>query len=125
MKKTDLLKELQTLEATKTSAWRKGVLSYAIDMVADLDDSVDELDWYTSKKIFLNGARDWHEYSWGGCALIYDADIAETLCTPSELKKYAYGDRHPKDKEWLDVQAHALKCAYALIRDIIRNHDKQ
>lgn len=33
------------------------------------------------------GARNWQECSAGGCALIYDSDIAERLCSQSELKK--------------------------------------
>ena len=32
------------------------------------------------EKILLNGAENWNQYSYGGCALIYDTDIAVTLC---------------------------------------------
>lgn len=57
----------------------------------------------------LNGAQDWGQYSWGGSALIYDGDIAEHLCCPSELKKNRHGERRPNSREeWLDVQARAL-----------------
>ena len=57
----------------------------------------------------LNGARDWNAYSWGGSALIYDGDIAERLCTPSELKRTRHGERRPNSREeWLDTQARAL-----------------
>lgn len=60
----------------------------------------------------LNGARDWSEYSYGGCSLIYDGDIAERLCTPGELKRTRHGERRPNSREgWLDVQARALSQA--------------
>jgi hypothetical protein len=59
--------------------------------------------------LLLNGADDWKAYSWGGGALIYDSDIAEALCTPSELKKTKNGQRRPnKNEERLDTQARAL-----------------
>ena len=57
----------------------------------------------------LNGAQNWSEYSWGGSALICNGDIAERLCTPSELKKTRNGERRPNSREeWLDTQARAL-----------------
>lgn len=41
--------------------------------------------------------------------LIYDGDIAERLCTPSEYKRKRGGDFQPNSREtWLDVQARAL-----------------
>lgn len=68
------------------------------------------------RKALLNGADNWRQYSYGGCALIYDSDIAETLCSPSELKKVKGGDRQPNSREsWLDVQARALYQAERLI----------
>lgn len=60
----------------------------------------------------LNGADNWNQYSRGGCYLVYDADIAELLCTPSELKRTRNGERRPNGREeWLDVQARALHQA--------------
>lgn len=65
------------------------------------------------KDIALNGAVSWEEYSYGGCALICDSDIAEMLCTPSQLKKVKGGERMPNRCEnWLDVQARALHQAF-------------
>ena len=61
------------------------------------------------REAMLNGANDWIQYSWGGSALIYDGNIAERLCTPSELKRTHNGERRPNShEEWLDVQARAL-----------------
>ena len=39
------------------------------------------------RKKLLNGAMDWLEYSEAGCALVYDEDIAERLCTPGLKEK--------------------------------------
>jgi hypothetical protein len=56
------------------------------------------------------------QYSYGGCSLIYDCDIAERLCSPSELKRTRDGERSPNAKEeWLDVQARALYQAARLV----------
>ena len=99
------------------SAWDKGVTLYALELVEDLkaladDGYFDEMDLSDTKKVreaLLNGAKDWSQYSWGGWALIYDSDIAERLCCPSELKKTRNGERRPNAREeWLDVQARAL-----------------
>jgi hypothetical protein len=66
----------------------------------------------------LNGARDWRQYSEGGCSLVYNEDIAVRLCTPSELKKTSNGMRNPNASEtWIDVQARALQQAFWLIRN--------
>ena len=83
------------------SAWNKGVNLYALELVDYLEElaegdylhAEDLADRKTRKKAMLNGAQDWEEFSWGGCSLIYNGDIAERLCTPSELKKTRNGDR--------------------------------
>ena len=95
------------------SAWAKGVKVYALELVEDLPDECPP----NLSRGLLNGAQDWKEYSRGGCALIYDADIAERLCTASELKKTRNGARRPNSEEdWLDVQARALYQAAMLIK---------
>lgn len=113
------------LESAKNrSAWSRGVNAYADDMLDDL------LDWHPEtvehgtradvETALLNGAKNWSEYSWGGCALIYDEDIAARLCTPSELKKTRNGERRPNSREeWLDVQARALRQAARLVYNTI------
>ena len=96
------------------SAWNKGVKEYAKDLLDSLyylDDN-DEV----SEEVLLNGADDWKQYSWGGCSLIYNEDIAKRLCSPSELKKTNNGERRPnKCEEWLDTQARALYQASLMI----------
>lgn len=88
------------------SKWNRAVTEYALELIDDfLNMDYKEL----TKEKLLNGASDWNEYSWGGCSLIYDCDIAERVCTPSEFKKSHGGAWRPnKNEEWLDVQARAL-----------------
>lgn len=102
------------------SAWSRGVKSYAVDLLDELaeniqGDYIDPADLESPallKKALLNGAADWNQYSWGGCSLCYDCQIAERLCTPSELKRKRGGDLQPNSREtWLDVQARALSQA--------------
>lgn len=116
-----------TIENAKPrSAWNKGVQTYAFELLEDLKQAINDgyfsvSDLEDPKALeaqLLNGARDWSQYSWGGSSFIYDADIAERLCTPSELKKTRGGERRPNgQEEWLDVQARALRQA---ARHIIR-----
>lgn len=96
------------------SAWDRGVTVYAIELIDDLRDRAayegrNPKPGTECQEWMLNGAQDWNHYSWGGSSLIYDADIAERLCTPSELKKSRHGERRPNSREeWLDTQARAL-----------------
>lgn len=103
------------LEARKDrSAWDKGVTVYALELVEELKERAvyegrNPEPGAECRKWMLNGAQDWAQYSWGGSSLIYDCDIAERLCTPSELKKTRHGERRPNSREeWLDTQARAL-----------------
>lgn len=113
------------------SIWSKGVLQYAWDLVGTLDDTyVFEVNQPIAllneelknlKKILLNGADNWHDYSYGGNAYIYDEDIAGALCTPYEYRKTKGGTKQPnKDETWLDVQARALYQAWLQIQNVIR-----
>lgn len=99
------------------SAWDRGVLQYADELLDSLDEAIDGGYFYSDdlgspkvlEKCLLNGASSWSAYSWGGCSLCYDSEIAERLCTPSELKRKRGGDLRPnKSEEWLDTQARAL-----------------
>ena len=92
------------------SAWSRGVKAYAVDLIDGLDGLP------VTKENLLNGADNWNAYSYGGCALIYDVDIALWLCTPSELKRTRMGARQPNGNEtWLDRQGWALHQACNLI----------
>lgn len=121
------------LDARKDrSAWGRAVTEDAINLLDAVNDACE----YTARKYreteeggaahvenmfksrralyeaMLIGAQNWTHYSYGGCALVYDSDIAKHYCTPSELKKTRNGDRNPNGREnWLDVQARALSQA--------------
>lgn len=91
------------------SAWGRAVTAYAIEILEDVDGETELWNARQATKALLNGARDWREYSWGGCSLIYDAQIAERVCSPSEFRRCRGGERRPNaSEEWLDVQARAL-----------------
>lgn len=104
------------------SAWDNGVKLYALEMLEQLEENrkysgLDEhIHPLELKTELLNGAENWHDFSYGGMALIYDSDIAERLCTPSELKRKRGGELQPnKTETWLDVQSRALFQAYMII----------
>ena len=104
------------------SAWGRGVKLYACELLGSLAERVE---WAhkngepsplesreTVRATLLNGAEDWSQYSWGGYSLIYSGDIAERLCSHSELKRKRGGELPPNAAEdWLDVQARALRRA--------------
>lgn len=109
------------------SAWSRGVREYALELLESIEDGrkYNGADMHVHplevENDALNGATDWEEYSWGGCSLIYDGDIAARLCCPSELKKNRNGERRPNAREeWLDVQARALFQACAMLTKIVR-----
>ena len=98
------------------SAWARGVQAYAVELVENLNDSADLSNETLLRKALLNGADNWQQYSEGGAALVYNADIAERLCPPSELRRNKWGMRAPNCREtWLDCQARALWQAHRLI----------
>lgn len=107
-------------------AWEKGVTAYAFDLVEEIKERAEYegRNPESEKELrewMLNGAQDWEQYSWGGSALIYDGDIAERLCCPSELKKTRNGERRPNSREeWLDVQARALYQAASRVVNAYR-----
>lgn len=127
MKYLEIIEKLDGIKPR--SAWNKGVVKYAYDLTNNILECV-------SKDVFdplnhdikyrdvncyaFNGAFSAQEYSYGGCALIYDSDIALLLCTPSEYRKTHGGNRKPNRKEtWLDVQARALFQAKELLKRIV------
>ena len=106
------------------SAWERGVVAYAESMLDEFEPE-EELHPRTVEKTLLNGAPSWHDYSWGGCALIYDADIARRLCSPSELRRCRDGERRPNSREeWLDTQARACFQAAQLVKRIVCTYER-
>ena len=116
------------LEAHKDrSAWGRGVNAYALELGEELRERAayegrNPEPGKECREWMLNGAQDWNQYSWGGSSLIYDGDIAERLCTPSELKKTRHGERRPNSREeWLDTQARALHQACNRVARVYRS----
>ena len=104
--------------ASDRSAWARGVKGYALELLENLESNPSLINdgMPIREEDLLNGASDWFEYSYGGCSSIYNQDIAERLCTPSELKKNRQGDRNPNaNEDWLQCQARALGQACRLI----------
>ena len=115
---------LDKLKAVKCrSAWSKGVKEYAyllLDNIFSYSDYKSITEFKSLHEELLNGAKNWHQFSWGGYALICDESIAKNLCSPSELKKCKNGMLRPnKQEQWLDVQARALFQAERIIMECV------
>jgi hypothetical protein len=109
------------------NAWDRGVKAYALEMLESFEEwrrwneengeSVPELDERTA----LNGASDWSAWAYGGCGLVYNAYIAERLCTPSELRKLNGGAKVPTGAAtWCDIEARAARQAWRMIAEVVR-----
>ena len=119
--RAELIAELKA-QKPERSAWGRGVQAAAVEIVEEVD-ALEELptDYRELNSALLNGARDWSQYSWGGCSLVYDQEIAERYCTPSELKRNHHGARRPNSYEdWMDVQTRALRNAFDRVYYAIR-----
>ena len=110
---------LETIAKIPASgAWQRGVNTYALELVEQAETPLTS---ENLRETLLNGAADWGQYSYGGCSLIYDTDIAERLCSPSALKRKRGGELQPSTREtWLDCQARALWQAEAMIKRALR-----
>jgi len=121
MKLAEILIRLQEAEeSVKRSAWNRGVVKTAIEMVGGQieylgSDFEVECDRKSFEKQFLNGAANWAEYSESGSALIYDEDIVERYSPASFINKWKGKDTAPSGETWLQVQARALWQAFDLI----------
>lgn len=116
--------ELKQLKAR--SAFKKGARNIALELVDSYRETCRHCEIYgkpipeLSQETLLNGADNWQEYCEGGCALIYDEDIARALATPSELARTRDGELPPRGfNTWMSMQVHAHKYASAMIRDIL------
>ena len=122
METLDLLQKVENVKVR--SAWSKGVKTYAIELLTYVETAEFE-SLYELKNVVLHGASDWMQYSEGGCSLIYNADIAERLCSPSELKRTKNGLNDPNSREnWVQCQARALFQAWELIKRTFNEMNK-
>lgn len=121
--------EASLSEKPTRSAWSKGVKAYAFDILDNFKEWADN-GYFPPliEKSAMNGARNWQEYSYGGSSLLYDSDIAERLCSPSELRRVRmaespYGGvrQMANGREtWLDCQARALFQAWQMIEQAMQ-----
>ena len=126
-------KELRKLvaEFPNRSAWKKGVKEYADELLDNLEERAQlnerlPKDEKELKEWLLNGAMDCEDYSYTYCSLKYDSQIAERLCTPSELKKKDGGRLAPsRHDNWFNEQAKALNLACLRIKDKFRLLQKE
>lgn len=120
--KYDKIRTLHSINARKSrSAWERGVNEYAYELAESIEDGEEFKDINSFAISLLNGACDWYEYSEGGCSLIRDYEIAERLCTPSELKKKKYGELPPyRGMSWLNLQARALRAASYVVKSHLK-----
>lgn len=123
MKTNELYNKIENLKVR--GAWNNGVKWYALYLIEQLEDYTKVVPGRAEiESVLLNGADDWEQFSYGGCALIYNQGIAETVCSPSELRKVTRKDGTLRDKAnsretWLGVQARALRQACNLIKSML------
>lgn len=120
MTKETAAKVFEKISSAKIrGAWNNGVKAYALEILDNYFDALRYGAFDLDRSAALNGARNWKDYSYSGNAFVYDGDIAERLCNPSELKRNGHGSKNPNAREnWLDVQARALYQAWAWIFSI-------
>lgn len=98
-------------------------LYYINDLLESLEDMeiIKDLKDYTKdqlERLLLNGADNWLHYSYSGCSLCYNSEIADRILTPSQQKRY-----HSSD--WLlTQQAYLLRSAFNWIYWAIRQLNK-
>jgi hypothetical protein len=125
----DLSERVDEGRLKQRSRWCEGVYVIAAIIVENIARAEEyqgqELPttWAETKKILLNGAKDWKQYVEGGCALIYNEEIAYALLTPSELKRWernpSYVPGHVKEgMTMLDLQVRAAYQAAMHIRNV-------
>lgn len=112
------------------SAWARGVGEYAreitdnYNIVLTGNETPEEL-----KKKCLNGATSWWQYSNGACALAYDEDIKDRLCTESEKKSgkrpAAVVRECGRGMTWIDVEAFALEYAFNRVKKAFNRAKKE
>lgn len=105
-----------TINTPCRSQWEKGVKFYAHFLAEELNDKYlpEEIEVKNIFNILRNGAENWHQFAWGGCGLVYNEDIANTLLTPSQRKRISQAGTF-RGLELLDIEATALANAAARV----------
>ena len=120
MKKyNDIIEVLNGLPvATKRG---EAVRDYAVLLCEQAQEQGEEVapqDPQELRRILLNGAKDWAQFSRGGCALVYNGDIAAALYEGDQLARVMkYGG---DGEQLLAEQAQVLAQAADLIEKLNR-----
>lgn len=119
MNKQELLKAVENKKTTST--WDKAISLYAYELIEEIEQEEITLD-DIKNGLLLNGANNWEQFSYSGCSLVCNYDIAKRLSTLSAFKKSKEGQYNPnKYENWLDCQARALRQAERRIKNILLN----
>lgn len=101
------------------SAWSRGVLLYAAELLDNIQD-----DGEVTEARLLHGARNWKAYSEKGGSLVTNEEICERLGTPSEIRKTKGGSLPPNSREsWMEVQARALYQASLIVLKLVKEEE--
>lgn len=117
---SDLYKSVAAAKCGR-SKWENGKHYLALTIIEMAEEPNAVVDLRDLEATLLNGAADWSAYCYGGGLIVSNLEIAELLCTPSELRRSTAADGSLKDpnkrETWMDVQARAALQAWWLIRD--------
>lgn len=116
MTKQDLIKKIEQWHPRST--WDKGVKDLMFMIVEhECRNFLDDFKAITKIDELKSLAKEW---SYNGELLIYDQQIAEQFCTPSELKRTKGGRLPPNSKMlWIDIQARACFQAFLKLRNLL------
>lgn len=112
----------------KRGQWNKATAYYA-DLL--LDSYIEICKWCADQNeaipalsldTVLSGASGWRQYSYGGCALVCDVDIAKVVFTPAQFAKWEQG-RKVTAEPLLDIQARALAAGWRVLKSAQRYAD--
>lgn len=126
MKTEKLRNMLEGAHIKERGAWNKAVCEDALTLCDNIETDETPKNLDELERILLNGASSWKHYSYGGCSLVYDEQIARHYCNKSELanvtskKDGSIKQMANRNENWLDVQARALFQACELIKSIVK-----
>lgn len=84
-------------------------------------ENVSKISWSVGSliKTILNGAKNFEQWSNGGCGLISNYDLAKTLLNPEKFEKWQNEDKYI---DFLKMQAKFARKAYEKIKVICREN---
>lgn len=111
MNRNEVIKKLEDKQKKYSSKRMEAVFDYAIELIEERYD-IENFERENLKRVLLNGANNFLEYSISGNSLIYDDDILRRL--PKSYKKI-----RNNGTALLEVQAKYLQDAFCKIMEIV------